>query len=191
MLEPRHIVRLKIPAERIAAHAQLPPPEHVTKALIAQFATLSDAVLTSLMNITPIQFGGQLEAARKCGVELMRETRDAKLVGLSATTSLIKTGNLITKHLIVPYDFLAYDRKLSDHLMIGAFVQGKVENGKLRCDGTVDVAGWVTSGDVRRLQSFKNPPMFQSKLKVIMVPCSALRPISSLFEQVDVTTPIV
>lgn len=187
MLEPRHIVRLKIPYDRIEAHTKLPPPEHVTKPLIGQFAALSDAVLTSLLNITPVQFGQQLDTARKYGASLLREDKDLKLIGISATTSAVRSGSLMTKHLVVPFDFLLFDRKLTDHLMIGAFVQGKVENGKLTTDGTVDIAGWVTADDVKRLQTSRKPPMFQTKLNVVMVPCSALRPIDELFERIDVT----
>lgn len=185
MLEPRHIVRLKLDRARLAAHAAMPLPKYVSKPLIGQFTALSDTILASLLGIAPDQFGQQLETARKYGAALLREDGQANPVGISACTSVIKSGTILSKHLIVPQDCLRYDRRLTDHIMVGAFVHGEVKNGSLVCSDNIEIAGWATAADIKRLQAAAQPPMFQSKLNVIMVPCTSLRPMSEFFTRMQ------
>lgn len=98
---------------------------------------------------------------------------------------MIKSGTILSKHLIVPQDCLRYDRRLTDHIMVGAFVHGEVKNGSLVCSDNIEIAGWATAADIKRLQAAAPPPMFQSKLNVIMVPCTSLRPMSEFFTRMQ------
>ena len=184
MLEPRHIIRLQLDRNRKAAHDQMPLPEYVTKPLIGQFTTLSDTILTTILGIDPDTFKRQLDTARKMGAAFISEDVKRRPVGISATTSLIKSGNVMTKNLIIPQDFMRFDRKLADHMVIGAFIRGQINNGSLAYDDSnIEVAGWTTFEDIQRLQAAVQPPTFQSKLRIIMVPCTSLRPIGTLIEQ--------
>lgn len=185
MLEPKHIVRLKLDRAAMDAHSELPLPRYVNKPLIGQFATISDAVLTKLLGIDILSFGQQLAQARKRGVELVTADKHGYEVGISAATSLVKGGDIMHKNLIVPQDFLRYDPKLNDHFVVGAFVRGQVIDGTLDpMDEEIQVVGWATSDDIKHAQITSAPPTFQSKLKVIMVPCASLRPIHTLLEAV-------
>jgi hypothetical protein len=185
MLEPKHIVKLQLDAERLAVHKTMPQPKYVNKPLIGQFTTLSDTVLTSLLRVDPEAFRRQLEMARRYGTTYLTEDSDKHPIGITATTSLIRSGNVMTKSLIVPQDFLKFDRRLSDHLIIGVFVRGHVDqtSGLLAYDDSVEVAGWATSKDIQHMQAIAPPPTFQSKLRVLTVPCTALRPIDTLLQR--------
>src|ERR1039457_5745636 len=131
MLQPPHIIHLQLDRIRLAAHEQMPLPEYVTKPLIGQFTTLSDAILTGLLNIDPEIFRKQLATARRLGAAWLGEDAQHKIIGISATTSLIRNGNVLAKNLIVPQDFLRFDKRLADHFVIGAFVRGQAVDGKL------------------------------------------------------------
>lgn len=188
MLEPKHIVRLQLDRNRLALHQTMPLPRYVTKPLIGQFVTLSDTVLTSLLGIDPELFRQQLTLARSYGTSYLSEDVNKKPVGITATTSLIKSGPVLTKSLVVPQDFLRFDKRLTDHFVIGAFVRGKVQDGMLAYNDDVEIAGWATADDIQRLQASQPPPTFQTKLQVIMVPCTSLRPISTLLQRIDTNT---
>lgn len=191
MLEPRHIVRLQLNSQRLKAHQEMPLPRYVTKPLIGQFTTISDAILTSLLNIDIEVFRKQLVSARGYGAEYLGIDTQNKPIGITATTSLVKTGSIMTKSLIVPQDFLKFDRRLTDHFVIGAFIHGEVDklSGKLITHGDeVEVAGWATVADIQQLQASQPPPTFKTKLQVIMVPCTSLRPIETLLERIDINT---
>jgi|694.fasta_scaffold42075_5 hypothetical protein len=185
MLEPKHIVKLQLDHVRLAVHQTMPQPRYVNKPLIGQFTTLSDTILTSLLQIDPEAFRQQLELARQYGTTYLTEDSEKRPIGITATTSLIKSGTVITKSLIVPQDFLKFDRRLSDHLIVGVFVRGHVDqaSGLLAYDDSVEVAGWATSRDIQHMQAIAPPPTFQSKLRVLTVPCTALRPINTLLQR--------
>lgn len=189
MLEPRHIVRLQLNGARVAAHEAMPKPYHVTKALTGHFAVLSDAVISELLNIAPEEFKRQLRTSRERGVEFIGCDSARNQIGVSAATSLIKSGSVLSKHIIVPNDFMKFDRKLKDHIVIGAFIRGTVTDGKLEpWSDTVEVAGWTTAKDIEWMQQSTPPPAFQSKLQITTFPCSALQPIETLFKHIDTTT---
>lgn len=183
MLEPRHIMKLKVDSTRVREHLAMPPPAYVAKPLIAQFAALNDAILTELLGIDPETFRNQLADARKRGTEYITDDRFNKPVGLSVSTSLVKTGDIMKKHLIIPCEFLRFDKKLSNNIMIGAFIRGETGDGNLKYDpDNIAVVGWTTASDIRAIETPVHPPMFQTKLNVIMVPCQSLRPMETLHE---------
>ena len=185
MLAVSDIVRLKVARSRFEAHRGMPAPRHVTKpSLTGQFTALSDAILTELLGIPPEQFRSQLDTARKLGTAYLMRSGDRTL-GVSAVTSLIKGGSILNKNMIVPTDFLRFDPKLKDHLIIGAFVRGQVEQGQLAYGDDIEIAGWATAMDIQYLQASNQPPTFYSKLTTVMVPCGQLRPLDSLLEYVN------
>ena len=183
MLSPSDITRLKLSRSRIAAHSSMPPPRYVSKPLIGQFAALSDAILTELLGINPDAFAAQLENSRRMGAEYITPTIPYSRfkMGVSAVTSLIKSGDLLSKNLIVPTRLLKFDPVLEDHLVIGAFIRGKVEDGVLVHDNEVEIAGWTTAKELAGLPVNQGPASFQSCLNVTMLPCSSLRPIDTLW----------
>ena len=185
MLAVKDIVRLKLANSRLEAHRGMPAPYYVTKpSLTGQFTALSDAILTELLGISPEVFRAQLGTARKSGAAYLSRAGQ-QTTGLSAVTSLIKGGSVLNKNMIVPLDFLRFDPKLKDHLVIGAFVRGQIEEGKLAYQDDIEIAGWATASDIQYLQASNPPPTFQSKLTTIMVPCSSLRPIETLFAHMN------
>lgn len=189
MLEPRHIVRMRINMDRIRAHDAMPKPSHVIRALTGQFAVLGDAVIAELLHVTPADFKRQLAVAREHGVEFIGTDKDRNQIGISATTSLIRSGTVLSKRVMVPHDFMNFDKSLKDHIVIGAFVRGEVVDGRLsRFDDSVEIAGWTTVRDVEWLQRGAPPQTFQSKLQVTAFPCVELQPIETLFKQIGTTS---
>jgi hypothetical protein len=184
MLEPKHIIQLKIDRNRLEAHQNMPTPGYVTKELTGQFTTLSDAILTSILNVDTDVFRRQLELARQHGAEYISEDKNHTPIGVSAVTSLIKRGNIMHKNLIVPNDFMRFDTSLNDHFIIGAFVRGYIDKGNLKYAGDVEIAGWTTCRNMQQTMSLQPPNSFQSKLNVIAVPCTSLMPINDLFQHI-------
>ena len=188
MLELKHIMHLKLPTDRMTAHTCMPPPPHATKPLMVQLSSLGGAALAQLMQLTPVQFGEQLRRARSLGAELIATDANRKTVGVSMALSVVKPEPILGKHMIVPSDFMRFRPQLSDHFVIGAFVRGNVENGHLNFDGNIDIAGWANAEDIQSANVMVRPTKFQTKLDVIMVPCTSLRPISELLASVDACT---
>ena len=185
MLSVKDIVRLKLARSRLEAHQGMPPPYYVTKPLIGQFSALSDAILTELLGITTEAFRSQLSDARRAGAAYLSR-QGGRVMGVSAVTSLIKGGSVLSKNMIVPLDFLRFDPNLKDHLVIGAFVRGRVESDRLaRDDDDIEIAGWATAEDIQYLHAASPPPAFLSKLTTVMVPCTALRPLDTLFSFIN------
>jgi len=185
MLAIKDIVRLKLAHSRLEAHRDMPAPYYVTKpSLTGQFTALSDAILTELLGVSPEMFRTQLGDARKAGAAYLSQS-GGQLTGLSAVTSLIKGGSVLNKNMIVPLDFLHFDPKLRDHFIIGAFVRGQISEGQLAYQDDIEIAGWATASDIQYLQAANPPPTFKSKLTTMMVPCSQLRPLDTLFEHIN------
>lgn len=180
MLSLQDIRRLKVDPCRLAQATTLPAPRHAVSQLIQQFAALSNAILVQLLGISPEEFAAQLVSARNCGAECLVRTKDMAWLGITATTSLIKSGDPIVKSMVVPSNYLRFNPSIADHLVIGSLVRGKVEDGNLKHDDTVEVMGWAMASEIERLAAPFNSPTFQSKLNVLMVPCRSLRPISEL-----------
>lgn len=189
MLEPRHIVRLQLQRERLTAHEAMPKPRHVTKPLTGQFAVIGDAIITELLGISPEDFRRQLQHARERGVEFIGTDKNNRQIGISAATSLIKGGPVLAKNVIVPNDFMKFDRTLDDHIVIAAFVRGEVNEGKLDLwNDAIEIAGWTTVKDVEWQQQNKPPAAFKSKLQITAFPCAELMPIERLYDKIDTTT---
>ena len=180
MLEARHITKLKLAPARLVAHKEMPPPACSTKALTSHFAAVGEAVIASLMNIDPTAFQMQLLAAREHGVSFLAEDAHRNTIGISASTSLIKSGDLLQKNLIIPRDFTQAKPQLDDHLVIGVFLRGHPEPGRLPTANEVEVAGWIDQPGVRKWGVRQLPPTFKSKLPVVMVPCRQLYPLPEL-----------
>lgn len=189
MLEPRHIVRLQLQQDRLRAHEAMPMPRHVTKPLTGQFAVIGDAIITELLGISPEEFRRQLQHARERGVEFIGTDKQNRQIGISTATSLIKGGTVLGKNVIVPNDFMKFDRTLDDHVVIAAFVRGEVKDGQLDLwNDSIEIAGWTTIKDVEWQQQNQPPAAFKSKLQITAFPCAELSPIETLFGKIDTTT---
>jgi len=184
MLEARNIVKLKLDRRALEAHTALPAPRYVAKPLIGKFAAFNDTIVTTVAKVDVDEFKLQMNAARAHGASLLCSDANDNTVGISAATSLIKSGDVLRKNLIVPQDMLRFDRDLADHIVIGAFIRGRVEDGDLMCGDDVELAGWATAKDIQMLQS-SAPPTFQSKLSVMALPCGLLRPMSTLLAKIE------
>ena len=185
MLEARHIMTLKITPERLAAHKRMPPPAYSNKALTSLFAALGDATISGLLDIDTRVFKMQLAGARKFGASFLTEDVQRNAVGLSAATSLIKSGEVMQKNLIVPRDFTSRSSALRNHFVLGVFVRGQVQNNTLSGITEVEVAGWTDIFGIQKWGEQRLPPTFRSKLPVTMVPCSKLNPISELLPRLN------
>jgi len=184
MLEARNIIKLKLDRKSLAEHSALPAPRYAAKPLIGKFAAFNDTIVTTVAKVDMDTFKRQMDEARAHGTSLLCSDQNDNAVGVSAATSLIKSGDVMRKNLIVPQDMLRFDRDLAEHIVIGAFIRGSVEDGDLMCGDDVELAGWATAKDIQMLQS-DTPPTFQSKLRVMALPCGLLRPMSTLLAKIE------
>jgi hypothetical protein len=161
----------------------MPPPSYVKKPLIGQFALIGDAVIGELLDVPADAFAMQLEAARDFGVSFLAEDANQHMIGVSAVTSLLKSGDIMHKNMIVPRDFLRHDPRLHAHCVVGVFVRGQVRNGLLPTVDEVEVAGWASTQDIRQRRSTDRPVTFESKLPTVFVPCTELNPIDTLVDR--------
>lgn len=186
MIRAEHIMHLKLDRERLLAHRKMPPPSYSTKELTSQLAAIGDAIIGNLFKVPPDVFQMQLDAARQFKVSYLMEDSNHNMMGISTAVSLIKTGDVLTKNLIMPRDVLWRDVHLKNHYIIGAFIRGNVIDGVLPEISDIEVAGWTDTHDLRKFKREDIPPTFKSKLPVVMIPCAALHPIATLegqFEQ--------
>ena len=184
MLRAEHIMRLKLDRDRLLAHRQMPPPKYSTKELTNQITAIGDAVIAELLDVPASTFAMQLEAARSFGTSYLMEDQERRIVGISAATSLIKSGDIIRKNVIMPRNYAWKNDNLSKHYIIGVFVRGRLEDGVIPDIAEVEVAGWTDTGHLRAVtrgqQDKVLPKTFQSKLPVAILPCTDLRPIDTL-----------
>jgi len=183
MLRAEHIVRLKLDRDRLLAHRQMPPPHYSTKELTSQIAAIGEAVIGRLLNVEPDVFQLQLEAARQFGVSLLTEDQQRNTLGVSAATSLIKSGDVIFKNMILPRDLMWKNPQLKAHYIIGVFLRGEVVNGVIPNVDEVEVAGWTDTYGIQKAKKTIPPPSFKSKLPVVMVPCNQLNPMEPLIRR--------
>ena len=180
MIRAEHIVHLKLDRERLLAHRRMPPPVYSTKELTSQIAAIGDAIISNLLKVPIDVFHMQLEAARQFKTSYLVEDSNRNMLGISSAVSLIKTGDILDKNLIMPRDVLWKDNHLKNHYIIGAFIRGNVVNGVLPEVAEVEVAGWTDTHDLWRYKREDLPFTFKSKIPVVMLPCSVLHPISTL-----------
>ena len=180
MIRLEHIMHLKLDRERLLAHRKMPPPGYSTKELTNQITAIGDAIIGNLLNVTPEVFQMQLEAARQFKVSYLVEDSNKNMLGISTALSVIKTGDILSKNLIMPRDVLWKDARLKNHYIIGAFIRSNIVDGVLPDISEVEVAGWTDTHDLRKFKREDLPPTFKSKLPVVMMPCSVLHPISTL-----------
>ena len=182
MLEPRHIMRLKLASDQLLAYRSMPPPEHASKELTSQMIAIGNATISNLLNLDPQLFEMQLDAARDFGASYLTEDYCRNIIGVSAATSLIKDDNVLAKNMILPREFVRRDPRLHAHYIVSVFLRGVIANGVVQDVSEVEVAGWTdTKGAMR---NGRHPPAkFTSKIPVIAVPCTALNPINQLVKR--------
>ena len=185
MLKVEHILHLKLDIARLRAHQQMPSPVYAPKKLTGQIISIGEATLGHLLNVPPDLFQMQLEAAREHGTSYILEAPDRSKIGISAATSLIHGGEVILKHLIVPRDCMGHNPQLKTHYIIGVFLRGDVVNGEIPNVTEVEVAGWTDMHAVRKCGTTHLPTSFKTKLPVVAIPCSRLRPIDSLIRRLE------
>lgn len=180
MIRAEHIIHLKLDRERLLAHKNMPPPTYATKELAHQIAAIGDAIIGNLLNIPPEVFQAQLQAARQFKVSYLMKDDNKNMMGISTALSVIKSGEILQKNMIMPRDILWKKAPLKNHFVIGAFVRTQVVNGVLPEISEVDIAGWTDIHDIQKFRLMDLPTTFQSKLPVVMVPCRVLHPIATL-----------
>lgn len=183
MLKPEHIKVLKLDRNSVQEHSKFPPPAYAFKTLTSQLAVLSDVTVATLLNVDIKTFEEQLPRARTYGVSYLVETADKRLIGVSAATSLIKQGLVMRKHLILPQVELQASSSLNKHFIIGVFIRSVIVNNYLPLISNVEIAGWITGDKIEEIKVEDMPQTFQSKLPVVMVPCSRLNPIVTLEQE--------
>lgn len=183
MIRAEHIMHLKLDRERLLAHKRMPPPSYSTKELTHQITAIGDAIISNLLGVSPEVFQMQLDAARQFKVSYLLEDSNQNMMGVSTALSVIKSGEILQKNMILPRDVMWKDARLKNHYIIGAFIRGSVVDGVLPEVSEVDVAGWTDIHDIKKFRLEDLPPTFKSKLPVVMVPCSVLHPISTLAGQ--------
>lgn len=177
MITPEHIRSLRLDRNKLEAHTRLPAPEYSTKTLTTQLAAISDATITTLLKLDMNTFKAQMDTARAYGVSYVIKA-GGRLIGISAATSMIRSGAITNKHLILPEPELYNSKGLDTHFIIGVFIRSIIIDNYLPYIGKVELAGWLDAADIQELKVDSLPQSFQSKLNVVMVPCSKLNPIA-------------
>jgi len=185
VLEPRHILQLKLDSERLQLYREMPPPGHASKKLTGQIVAIGNATISELLHIEPDVFSTQLAAARDFGASYLTEDSQNNIIGISAATSLIRgDSKILNKNLILPKAAAYKDPHLAAHYIISVFLRGSVRDGGLPDVSEVNVAGWA---DTKCIQNYgrRPPETFKSKLDVVALPCTALQPIDTLLTQLN------
>lgn len=122
------------------------------------------------------------QAAQDSGVACVKQLRDQRLAGVSATVSLIKDDNILTKRVIVPANQLYKHPSLDSHYTVGVFVQGSVNAAKeLTSVSHVYVAGWAPTKDLKRWVKKEGDGPFRVKhVSLAIAPCDVLLPVQRL-----------
>lgn len=183
MLKLEHITHLKININELLE--QQHKQDLAAKPLDYQFSAIGDAVLGKLLNVDPVIFAMQLDAARQFGTSYLIEDDARRTIGVSTAVSLIKDDNILGKNLIVPKSRVRKCPQLYRHYIIGLFLKGEVrDNCLVNIDG-VHVAGWVDTYKLYKdgKSNSQLPWKFASKIPVVSLPCSELKPISVLLDK--------
>ena len=180
MLTSDHIKILRLDRTRMAEHIKLPPPSYSMKVLTDQLAAISDATVSTVLNLDMRQFADQLPRARALGTSYVFNTLGGQVIGISAATSLIKRGPVLRKHLILPEYALCNSNMLDKHFIIGVFIRQMVVDNCLPSISRVEIAGWIEAAKINEVRVEAPPQRFQSKLDVVMIPCAKLNPIGTL-----------
>lgn len=180
MLTADHIKVLRLDRARMEAHSKLPPPKYSMKLMTDQLAAISDATVSTVLQLDMQQFTEQLPRARALGASYVFNTLGGQVIGISAATSLIKCGAVLRKHLILPEYALRSSDQLDRHFIIGVFIRHLVVDNYLPSISRVEVAGWIEAATINEVRVEAPPQKFQSKLDVVMIPCTKLNPIGTL-----------
>lgn len=184
MLKPEHIMHLKIDVTALLAQQRKADNVEV-RPLDYQFAAIGDAVLSKLLNVDPVVFAMQLDAAKQFGVSYLLEDEDRRTIGISTATSLIKDDNIIGKNLIVPRSRVRKCPELYKHYIVSLFLRGQVKDSCLVDIAGVHVAGWIDTYKLYKdgKSNDQLSSRFASKIPVVALPCSELKPINTLLER--------
>ena len=188
MLEPRDIIRLRLDSVRLAEHQRLRAPAYAQKPLSRQFNAINEAVISSILNLDFKLFRAQLERARALGTSYVLKGRNNRKIGFAGATSLIRSGQAISKNLIVPINNVFHSAGLDEHIIIGSFIRGKVDNGLLPGIEELEIGGWAKASDVKLWSIAEKPFNFKTDISVIMMPCAKLNPISTLEQYIEKET---
>ena len=181
MLEPRHIIRLKLNRALLSEYRDMPMPSYISKPRGSQFYALGEAILSTLLNLDIQTFRNQLGAAREAGTSYIHTTKNNRKIGFTTATSNIQWGPVLRKNVIVPLRDVMHSAALHDHIIIGAFVRGvKDPVGLLTEVEDVEVAGWTRASEVLNWKERPIMPTFNTILPVVAMPCAMLNPIETL-----------
>ena len=122
------------------------------------------------------------QTIKDSGVACVKQLRDQRLAGISATVSLIRDDNILTKRVIVPANQLYKHQSLDTHYTVGVFVQGSVDaNKELTAISHVYVAGWTPTKDLKRWVKKEGDGPFRVKhVSLAIAPCDILLPMQRL-----------
>lgn len=185
MLKLEHIMHLKINVGELLEQQRKGQVQAVTP-LDYQFAAIGDAVLGKLLNVDPVLFSMQLDAARQFGTSYLMEDEARRTIGISTAISLIKDDNIIGKNLIVPRNRIRKCPQLHRHYIVSLFLKGQIKDKALVNIDGVHVAGWIDTYKLYKdgKGNEQLPWKFASKIPVVSLPCSELKPISTLIEKI-------
>lgn len=159
----------------------VPMPRYIKPgcgAITRAFVLLGDEVLVKTLNINRMVFNNQLEDARAFKASLVGSSQDGLRIGVAPQGSKIKyTDNIMDKNMFVPSHLLERPDRSIELLFLAYFI--RVD--PLSCVTSAEVAGWLDITGVIQIQK-QNPDQFTSKIRVVSVPSSQLRPMSEFPE---------
>jgi hypothetical protein len=143
-------------------------------AVTRAFVLIGDEVVVKTLGVARSVFDQQLDNARRFRASLVGTGSDGQRLGVAPQGSKIKhSDNVLDKNMFIPSHLLERPDKKLDLLFLAYFLR----TDPMQYVNEVEVAGWIDIQGILQLQK-TNPDQFQSKIRVVSVPCFQLMPMS-------------
>lgn len=167
---PGPIKHMRVPKSDVESAQTVAPPRFARTENSRKFAVMGAAILEKLCR------SGKLHVHAKRTTPYILDTVN----GRTAVSVMVSTvsGDLTTKHMVVPVTSLSPPPGAVNHVLVCAFVS-KHEHARESNGGiNVKLAGWATADEAAHY--VRERTRVASQLEVAAVPVSALHPIQTL-----------
>ena len=164
------IKSVRVPLSDVQAANSVEPPRQATSETSRRFAVMGAAILEKLC-----RSGGLSVHARKRTPYLIDTARGRTAVSVMVSAV---SGDLMTKHMLVPMTSLPVPPGAMDHVIVCAFVSKRERTREANGGLNVKLAGWATADEVARHSH--EATRVNSGIACASVPVSELRPIQTL-----------
>ena len=163
------ITHMRVPKSDVDAATSVQPPRFAHTENSRKFAVMGAAILEKLCR------SGKLKIHAKRTTPYILDTSR----GRTAVSVMVSTvsGDLATKHMVVPATSLSVPPGVSNHVLVCAFVskheRARESNGGIN----VKLAGWATADEARRYMHANT--RVATAIEIAAVPVPALHPMQT------------